>query len=130
MTNALIRLDNATTIVADFQQLLQTHNHVLLVVLGNTAAHLKLADDAVPYTDAGDDHASFRYVVLVPEPQLLYTTTIVSLPVDPDCEPLPANCQNLYGVSIAMDGTVCDLVKDTSISDINLAFMMAETHIV
>jgi hypothetical protein len=127
MTNPLIRLDNVASIVADFRNLLHTHNRVILLVLGNTAAHVQLANDAVPYTDAGEGPHSFRYVVLVTKPQLLYPT-ILSLPLDAQCPALPPDYHSLYGVSIAMDERVCDQLIDTTVSDINLAFMMAETH--
>src|SRR5437868_8287402 len=101
MRNELITWNNPATIVDEFKQLLSSHNKVLLLVLGNTAQHQQLANDAVPWTEAGEGKVSWRYVVMVPTPQLLYPE-ILNLPLDESCAPLPPACDNLLGISIAM----------------------------
>lgn len=122
MANALITLNDPATIVAEFRKLLDAHNKVLLVVLGSTPQHLQLAQDAASWSEA------FRYAVWVTFPEHLYKNTILQLPIEPKCKPLPLGCDGIYGVSIALDSTVCYRIDDTTFADINLAFQKAEKH--
>jgi hypothetical protein len=127
MTNALIQLDNAATAMAELETLLASGNKILLLVLGDTTERRQLAADAVAHTEAGPDRQSFRYPVLIPFPDTVYPK-LLELPTDNLELPPVFTGAGMFGMTIAMDGTICSIIAGTTDTDIALGFLLAETH--
>ena len=82
MANAIIKLNDSTTAVNDLAALINSANKALFVILGNTPAHTKLANDAQPYADR------WRFVVQVTVPANLQS--VIST-MKNSFNPIPAN---------------------------------------
>jgi hypothetical protein len=127
MTNELIQLDSAGSVIEELDALLQSRNKVLMLILGDTPERRQLATDVVAHTEAGPGLQSLRYAVLVTVPDAVYPR-ILGLPTNNIHLPAVFTGAGMYGITLATDGTVCSVLAGTTDADIALGFLLAETH--
>ncbi|HET6252956.1 MAG TPA: hypothetical protein VFE32_02715 [Puia sp.] len=118
MANPLIILSDPTTVISDFNAILN-QQHSLFVVLGDSNALTNYANEAADAAEA------FRRAVQVTPVSTLYPR-LKNLPAENGA--LPDNPAGVTAVSIAPDKTICDILTDVDPSNIVPAFVLAETH--
>jgi len=121
MPNPIITLNNPATTAAQFDALLAPGDKTFFAVLGNSANHQALATAAQP------DASTWRHVLLVTDPTLLYPklSLMSTADVTPPVPPMPT----WVVIAITFDGKIVDIATDFGTATANIIpfFIEAET---
>ena len=120
--NNLITLPIGSDALSAFDQLLARPDRVYLLVLGRGEVQQSLLDQTI---DIADD---WRYVAYAPNPTPLFNR-LLSLDTRPGVLALlPDAMEEVLGVSLAVQNTICTVIKELEPGTAAYAFILAETY--